>query len=133
MMANELLFEHFAINVADPAAVARWYCQNLGMKVVRRGEPPVNMHFLADAGGRVVMEIYCNPPDNVPDYPEQDPQVLHVAFAATDLDADRSRLLAAGATVANEIFSTPAGDRLAMLRDPWGFALQLTERAQPMV
>ncbi len=132
-MSKELRFEHFAINVADPVAVAGWYCTNLGMKVVRRGDPPVNIHFLADAGGRVVLEIYCNPPDNVPDYPTQDPQVLHLAFAAADLDAERDRLLSAGATVAAETFTTPAGDRLAMLRDPWGFALQLTERVQTMV
>jgi hypothetical protein len=28
---------------------------------------------------------------------------------------------------------TPAGDELVMLRDPWGVALQLVKRAQPML
>ena len=36
-MAEELKFEHFAINVKDPVATAAWYCENLAMKVVRRG------------------------------------------------------------------------------------------------
>jgi glyoxylase I family protein len=132
-MSDQMLFEHFAINVADPPTVAQWYCAHLGMTVVRQGEPPVHMHFLADAGGRVVLEIYCNPPDQVPDYPSQDPQLLHIAFAAANLEADRARLLEAGATSCGEITTTPAGDRLAMLRDPWGFALQLTDRATLMV
>jgi hypothetical protein len=29
--------------------------------------------------------------------------------------------------------TTPAGDSLVMLRDPWGIALQLVKRAQPML
>jgi hypothetical protein len=28
---------------------------------------------------------------------------------------------------------TPAGDHMAMLRDPWGLALQLCQRAESMV
>ena len=31
-----------------------------------------------------------------------------------------------------EAETSPAGDDLAMLRDPWGFALQLVKRAKPM-
>ncbi len=39
----------------------------------------------------------------------------------------------AGATSVGEIVETPTGDRFAMLRDPWGLALQLASRAQPLV
>ena len=132
-MAAELKFEHFAINVADPIEVARWYVDNLGMKVVRQGEGPVHMHFLADCTGRTVLEIYNNPPDLVPDYSNQHPQVLHIAFATPDIEADRQRLIDAGATPAGGIGTTGAGDRLAMMRDPWGFALQLTQRVEHLV
>lgn len=132
-MSNGLKFEHFAVDVADPVGMARWYCENLGMKVVRQGEGPIHMHFLADVTGRVVMEIYHNPPELVPDYANQHPQVLHLAFATHDVEKERQRLLAVGATPVGEIATTEAGDRLAMLRDPWGFALQLCQRAQPMV
>jgi glyoxylase I family protein len=132
-MVHQLLFEHVAVNVADPVAVAAWYCEHLGMRVVRQGEAPVHMHFLADAGGRVVLEIYCSPPALVPDYTAQDPQVLHLAFAAADVAAARQRLLTAGATAFSGITTTAAGDLLAMLRDPWGLALQLTQRASRMV
>jgi len=132
-MADRLLFEHVAVNVMDPVAVSDWYVEQLGMSIVRQGEGPVHMRFLADAGGRVVLELYCNPPERVPDYAAQDPQVLHLAFAVSDIAAERERLLAAGATACGPISTTAAGDRLAMLRDPWGLALQLTQRAQRLL
>jgi uncharacterized glyoxalase superfamily protein PhnB len=60
--------------------------------------------------------------------------LLHLAFASDDdMQAQRARLLAAGATPAGDISTTPAGDQLAMLRDPWGFAIQLAKRRQPML
>ncbi len=125
-------FEHFAINVSDPPAVAAWYVQHLAMQVVRRGEAPTHMHFLADRTGRVVVEIYCSAAEPVPDYARQHPQTLHFAFASDELDADRQRLLAAGASSTGDVTVTDAGDRLAMLRDPWGLALQLCQRVTPM-
>ena len=60
--------EHVAINVEDPVAMAKWYCENLGMKIVRRGPAPVNAHFICDSQENVMLEIYLNPPDDVPDY-----------------------------------------------------------------
>ena len=132
-MAEILKFEHFAINVEDPVSVATWYCDNLGMRVVRHGDAPVHMHFLADTTGRVVIEIYNSPPELVPDYASQNPQVLHIAFATPDIDKSIEKLQEAGATLEGGPGTTPAGDQLAMLRDPWGFAVQLTQRAQPMI
>jgi uncharacterized glyoxalase superfamily protein PhnB len=58
--------------------------------------------------------------------------VLHVAFATTEIAAERDRLIAAGATPVGEITENAAGDRFAMLRDPWGLALQLAQRVRPL-
>ena len=132
-MAEKLQFEHFAINTRDPVAVANWYCEHLHMSVVRKGDATTQMHFLADSTGRVVLEVYCNPPDQVPDYAAMDPLLLHLAFATDDVDREAARLIAAGATAVNPASTTPLGDRLIMLRDPWGFCVQLCQRAQPMV
>ena len=126
-------FEHFAVNIEDPPVVAAWYVEHLGMKIVRSVGEPTHMHFLADATDRVVIELYNNPPDLIPDYAAQDPQVLHIAFAVDDMEATLARLEAAGATKVGGPGQTPFGDVLAMLRDPWGFAIQLTQRAEPMV
>jgi glyoxylase I family protein len=125
--------EHLALNVADPLAMADWYAEHLGMKVVREGPPPVNTRFLADSDGTIMLEIYHNPPDAVPDYAAMDPLLLHIAFVAEDVESMRTRLIAGGATPAGDVETTPAGDKLAMLRDPWGLAIQLAKRADPMV
>ena len=128
-----LRLEHVALNVPNAEAMAKWYCENLGLRVVREGPPPVNMHFIGDAAGHMMLEIYTNPPDAVPDYAAMDPLVLHVAFTVDDVKGVRERLLAAGATSAADVTVTPAGDELAMLRDPWGVPLQLVKRARPML
>ena len=76
-----LNLEHFACNVSDPTAMADWYVRHLGMRVVRRVPTPPYIHFLADAAGRTVIEIYSNPADPVPDYASLHPLRFHVAFA----------------------------------------------------
>lgn len=130
---NAIWLEHVALNVADPANMAQWYVDKLGMKVVREGPAPVNMRFIADSGGNMMLELYHNPPDAVPDYAAMNPLLLHVAFMVDDVDTVRARLIAAGATAVAEVTVTPAGDKLAMLRDPWGLAIQLVHRAEPML
>lgn len=125
-------FEHFGINVPDAAAMAVWYVKNLDMQIVRSIQEPPHMHFLADSTGHVTIEIYTNPIAPVPDYADQHPLVLHVAFAVDDADAARDALVAAGATVLTDQKSDD-GNHLVMLRDPWGVALQLCQRAVPMV
>jgi catechol 2,3-dioxygenase-like lactoylglutathione lyase family enzyme len=124
--------EHVALNVADPVAMTAWYCQHLGLTIVRQVGPPTHTHFLADDSGQVLLEIYLNPPDQVPAYARMDPLLLHLAFVSTDPRADAARLLAAGATMAGET-QLPDGSLLLMLRDPWGLAIQLCRRATPML
>src|SRR5882724_9485294 len=124
--------EHVAFNVADPIAMAHWYVEHLEMRVVRTSGPPTQAHFLVDAAGQSIIEIYHNAKAPVPDYCKLDPLVLHLAFAVDDVRATRARLLQAGATAEGEMTTTPGGDDLAMLRDPWGFAVQLVKRAVPM-
>jgi glyoxylase I family protein len=124
--------EHVALNVADPAALADWYVKHLGMKIVRQVDVPPHTRFIADESGRTVLEIYRQKAP-VPDYASQDPMVLHVAFIAPDIRGCRDRLLAAGATVAKDIHTTPEGDEMAFLHDPWGVVIQLVKRAKPLM
>ena len=124
--------EHIACNVSDSVAMAAWYVEHLGMRIVRKGEAPPHIHFLADANGRVVIELYSNPVDPFPDYASMHPMRFHLAFAAPDPDAARAALVAAGATYVEEMV-LPDGSRLLMLRDPWGLALQLCARVNPLL
>ncbi len=125
--------EHVAFQVEDPIAIAAWYVKNLGFKIVRENATGVKMHFIGDDSGRGLIELYNNPKVKVPDYKSMDPLLLHVAFQSADVRKDRDTLLAAGATLADDLFTTPAGDELIMLRDPWGLAIQLCWRKNPMI
>jgi catechol 2,3-dioxygenase-like lactoylglutathione lyase family enzyme len=126
--------EHVALLVADPPAMAGWYVENLGMRVVKQSdEAPGFARFLADAAGTSVLETYGSDVHPVPDYRGVDPALLHVAFATEEIATIRDRLIAAGATPVGEITENVAGDRFAMLRDPWGLALQLAQRIRPLV
>ncbi|MCC6414856.1 MAG: VOC family protein [Opitutaceae bacterium] len=125
-----MIFEHTALNVPDPIAFATWYGQHLGLRVVRHLPQAHQTHFLADSRGASI-EIYCNPAAPLPDYATMHHLVLHLAFASADAAADTTRLIAVGATHVEEI-RPPDGSLLVMLRDPWGVALQLCQRATPL-
>ncbi len=125
--------EHLALQVPDPVAMAQWYVKHLGFSVARSGGEPAHARFLLEAAGFVMIEIYRNPAASVPDYQTMNPLLLHLAFASDGPAADRNRLVAAGATVADDLTVTAAGDELVMLRDPWGVALQFVRRKVPML
>ena len=133
VQGNRVRLEHVGLNVADPVKAAQWYVDNLGMKILREGPAPIHARFLADTAGNMMLELYHNPPEAVPNYAAMDPLLLHVAFTVEDVEAIRSKLIAAGATAVDEVTTTPAGDKLAMLRDPWGLAIQFVRRANPML
>jgi glyoxylase I family protein len=124
--------EHVALQVAEPAAAADWYVKHLGFTIRRAADVPVPVRFIADASGAVMLEIYNNPKLPAPDYSAMDPLLLHVAFACDDVPGTVRRLVAAGATLVSGP-ETIRGDELAMLRDPWGLAIQLVRRGQAML
>ena len=125
--------EHVAFLVDDPNGMADWYCEHLGMKVVRKGGPPNHMTFLMDEAGRTMFEIYTRGDLETPDYASMHPSVLHFAFHTDDVPGDRGRLIAAGATPVDEISVTDAGDEMTMLRDPWGVVIQVLKRKELML
>ena len=125
-------FEHYALNVPDPRAMADWYVEHCQMRIVLALDEPPHTRFLADAPGRVVMELYCNEGAAVPDYSGQHPLIFHHALKVDNVDAATEALLAAGATRFEEV-KLDDGTRLMMLRDPWGVPIQLFKRARELV
>src|SRR5438046_375341 len=103
--------EHVAINVPDVQAFVKWYVDNLGMRVIVSNTTAPFIHFVADEAGSM-LEIYSNTTVTMPDYANIPPANLHLAFSANEIEADRARLLAAGAEAVGEIATTPAGDKL---------------------
>jgi glyoxylase I family protein len=124
--------EHFALNVEAPLEMAQWYVNNLGLRVVKQNTTAPFMTFLADDSGRIMIEIYTNPADEIPPYRQMNPLLVHLAFVSENPASDKDRLLAAGASLEADQ-RLEDGSHLVMLRDPWGLALQLCKRATPML
>lgn len=124
--------EHVALNVSDPRNAAKWYAEHLGMRIVKSFDQPPYIHFLADDEGSM-LELYSNPAGEIPGYGKMSPYTLHIAFAVEDMAATHERLLEAGAESIGPIETTPAGDLLAFMRDPWGVTLQLVRRQQKLL
>lgn len=125
-----MIFEHFALNVPQPAAHAQWYVQHLGFKIVRRRDDAPFTHFLADETGRTIFELYANTKVAIPDYSAAHPLSFHLAVVAADAAAESARLQKAGAKLFLEE-PQPDGTILIMLRDPWNVPLQLCQRTVP--
>ena len=124
--------EHFALNVSEPLAMADWYVQHLGLQIVRQTKEPPYTTFLGDDSGQILIEIYKNPPEDVPSYQQMNPLLLHLAFVSDDPQKDKQRLLNEGAGSVEDLVMED-GTQLFMLRDPWGLAFQLCKRAEPML
>lgn len=127
-----MILEHIALNISDPAAAAAWYAEHLEMRIVVANDEAPYIHFLADDKGSMI-ELYSNPAGAVPDYAAMSPFTLHLSFAVDDIAQVHQRLLEAGASAEGVVSTTPAGDLLAFLRDPWGMPLQLVWRRTPLL
>jgi uncharacterized glyoxalase superfamily protein PhnB len=125
--------EHIAFNVNDPAVAARWCCHHLGMTIVRSLPPPANSHMVLDSAGRVKLELHNDPTAPIADYASLDHNSMHLAFMVDCMTAIRDSLLAAGATLVDDVSTTPTGDKVLMMRSPWGLAMQFVERVTPML
>ena len=123
--------EHVAINVPDAQAAAKWYAENLGLRIMLSSDQTPYMTFVGDEDGSMI-ELYTRTDVAPPDYAAINPFNLHLAFAEEDIETRRDALVAAGATVVGDITTTPEGNRLLFLRDPWNVPLQLVKRKEPL-
>lgn len=124
--------EHIALNVSDPVAMAAWYKEHLEFEIAKGITTSPYTHFLREKSGTMMIEVYCNPPHQVPSYSQMNPLQLHLAFVSEDPEADKRRLLAAGATLAKDEH-LPDGSHLITMRDPWGIAIQFCRRSTPLL
>lgn len=116
--------EHIGFNVAEPQKVMDWWCANLGFTQTHPA-------FVVDSTGQMAIEFYRNDAAPIPDYTAISPLMLHIAFLSEDVDADAARLVAAGATLLETVHKP--GFDMAMLRDPFGLAIQFVTRGTPIL
>ncbi|MDO6604076.1 VOC family protein [Arenibacter palladensis] len=125
-----MVFEHIALNVKNVEDIKDWYVANVGLKVVSEQSQAPFMTFLEDSTGRVILELYHRPEEEITNFKTKHPLSFHMAFVSQNAEKDKTRLLDKGASYVEEI-TKEDGSHLVMLRDPWGMPLQLCHRAKP--
>ncbi len=111
--------EHIGYNVQEPQKLMDWWCANLGFKQVHPA-------FIVDSTGAMAIEFYRNEQAPFVDWKSTSPLAMHIAFLSEDVDADAARLVAAGAELLETVHKD--GFDMAMLRDPFGMAIQFVKR-----
>jgi catechol 2,3-dioxygenase-like lactoylglutathione lyase family enzyme len=109
-----------ALDAPDPARLARFYADVLGLEVMFS-----NDDFVALKGAAVLLTVQRVAGLPAPTWPEGDvPKQIHLELAVDDLDASERAMLEAGAT---KPATQPSPDRWRVLLDPAGHPFCITK------
>jgi predicted enzyme related to lactoylglutathione lyase len=128
-----LYFEHLAFNLNDSREVAKWFKENLSMKIMRDGKAPTYGMFIADENANMMLELYQNKDYPVIDFENVSHMSIHLAFMVYNIEAAKEKVLSSGGKVVEDITKTSAGDFVLMMRTPWGLPIQFVKRSEPML
>jgi glyoxylase I family protein len=123
--------EHIAIAAKDTAALARWYCDTLGFRVVVEGGPQ-GTWFVGPPEGEALVEIVRATTAPRTERDRNDAGWSHLAFTVADFDAVVASLTAKGVRFIGDVTGAPGERRLAFFPDGEGNVLQLVQRPQPL-
>lgn len=122
--------QFFALSVADAAAEARWYQENLGLKVLRDFRPPgTAIHVVLLQSDALMIELLQHG-DAKPLTQAPDRYLVHglfkVGFTVPDLEATVRALKAKGVAFPYDVTKDPAtGLRFAIFKDVEGNEIQI--------
>ena len=125
--------DHPAIACDDVEALAQWYCDVLGMRVIKRSaEPPlaVMVGYGDTLNGLSTIELMpVREPGPKPLQTTRfQPGLRHLALRVTDFDAAYAKLKAVGVEFLFEPGQAIGGGKVVSFRDPEGNELQIVER-----
>jgi catechol 2,3-dioxygenase-like lactoylglutathione lyase family enzyme len=125
--------DHPAIACSDVRALAAWYCETFGMRVLAQNgaDPPAMViGFGEGLSGGAVIELMpaADPGPDPASFARFQPGIRHVALRVSDFDAAHARLRAAGVRFTTEPGQAVGGGRTVLFRDPEGNELQIVQR-----
>lgn len=124
-----MYIEHPGIAAREPAALAKWYMEKLGMRLLRQaGETTFFLGF--DQGACI--EIYAAKTEAPPIANNYVSGLTHIAFYTDSFEETRQRLLAAGVEPAAEPVIRP-DLKLALMRDGEGNLFHITQRDRALI
>ena len=126
--------EHIGICVEAPVSMGVWYRDALGFAIIRSaGNDQEGVTFLADSAGGTVLEL-----GRLPDVPPLEARgrpalQLHIAVACEDPSVEAARLVRAGAEQVGESPRNSRPGEKILVRDPWGYTIQLVNRQERLL
>jgi catechol 2,3-dioxygenase-like lactoylglutathione lyase family enzyme len=126
-----MVVEHIGVEVSDPFAMSKWYVKNLGFKIIfsSEGDSSSNpMAFISDESGDTILEFFHDPSRQPLCELLKAPAQFHIALSSADPQADKERLVKAGAEYLGSMDTSHKGETLLALRDPFGNMVQLVKR-----
>ena len=127
------MVEHIGICVDAPISMGNWYRDHLGFRILHSaGDDTEGVSFIVDSVGKTVLEL-----GKLAEGPPLDPRSLsplqlHVAIKCEDPAAEAERLVAVGAELIGESPRNAYPGEKTLVRDPWGFVIQLLNRKQKL-
>jgi glyoxylase I family protein len=118
--------EHTAIASPDPAALARWYVDNLGFHINFQ----YDKFFFVKAPNGTMLELIPSDGDRPANSPKT-PGIRHLAIAVQDFDDAHRLLQQRGVRFLGEPYENE-GNRLVFFEDGDGNILHLIARRQPL-
>ena len=125
------LINHVHIRSADPASSADWYTEHFGAnKVSEREVMPGTVTISMDMGSPVRLNISSQVAGSSSESAVAELNRLgleHFGFDVEDIDADISRLSAAGVRIVLPITEVPGGAKLAYIEGPDNVLIELVQ------
>ena len=121
--------EHIGICVVAPISMGIWYRDHLGFEIIRaNGDDNFGVTFLRDKEDGTVIEIAKIPECTALDIEKHIPLQFHTAIDCSNPQTEADHLIKAGAEwIGESPYNNYPGEKL-LVRDPWGYTIQLLNR-----
>ena len=122
--------DHPAIACYDVGKQIKWYCENLGMRIVARGETAALVGYGDSTTGGAMIELMAKKHEGPApiEIPTHSPGLRHLALRVSNFDEAKANLTSAGATFIGTPGQAVGGGRIQSFRDPEGNELQIVQR-----
>lgn len=122
-------FLHSMIRTTDPEASLKFYCEGLGLKLIKRKDYPeakFSLYFVGESESGPMVELTHNHDDRT--YSNGD-QFGHLAYQVDNIYETCQHLMDMGVA----ILRPPRDGRMAFVKDPNGISIELLQKGDALV